>query len=78
MYALQSCSDCHDIAHRRNPLLSMLGPPDFYAIANGKTTTTMGLNVFLQSQHRYMPNFIITDEDRRNVVAHIMSLRTRR
>lgn len=78
IYALQACSDCHNVVDRRNPLLSMLGAPDFYAVANGKTTTAMGLNVFLQSQHRYMPNFIITDEDRRNVIAHIMSLRTKR
>ncbi|MGE3335264.1 MAG: cytochrome c family protein [Rhodospirillaceae bacterium] len=75
VYAQQSCSDCHNIASRRSPLLSILSAPDFYLVANAKTTTLMGLNVFLSSPHRKMPNFIISDEDRRNVVAYIMSLR---
>jgi mono/diheme cytochrome c family protein len=77
-YALQACSDCHNIAARRNRLLSILSAPDFYAVANAKTTTAIGLSVFLQSQHRSMPSFIIGDEDRRNVIAHIMSLREQR
>lgn len=75
VFALQSCSDCHNIVSRRNPLLSILGAPDFDLVANAKTTTIMGLNVFLSSPHRNMPNLIISEEDRRNVVSYIMSLR---
>lgn len=77
-YALQSCASCHNVTDRRSALLSILGAPDFYAVANAKTTTTMGLNVFLRTPHRVMPNLIIADDDRRNVVAYIMSLRAQR
>lgn len=78
VFAQQFCSDCHNIVSRRNPLLSILGAPDFYLVANAKTTTIMGLNVFLSSLHRNMPNLIISEEDRRNVVSYIMSLRAPR
>ncbi len=78
VYALQACSDCHDIANRRNPLLSVLGAPDFYLVANAKTTTAMGINAFLSSPHRNMPNLIISEDDRRNVVSYIMTLREAR
>jgi mono/diheme cytochrome c family protein len=75
MYALQSCSDCHNVVGRRGAPRPAQGAPDFYAIANERTTSIIGLNVFLSSPHRNMPNFIITAEDRRNVVSYIMSLR---
>ncbi len=74
-YAVRACSDCHEVASRRSALFSLLGAPDFYHVANAKTTTLMGLNVFLSTPHSTMPNLIIADEDRQNVVSYIMSLR---
>ncbi len=77
-HAVRVCADCHDVRSRRNGALSKVGAPDFHAIANAKTTSAMGLNVFLVSPHPTMPNLIIAERDRRNIIAYILSLRDRK
>ncbi len=77
-YAMKMCAECHDVVSRDGGPLSKVGAPDFHAIANAKTTSAIGLNVFLVSPHPTMPNFIIADEDRRNVIAYILSLKDRK
>jgi mono/diheme cytochrome c family protein len=74
-YAQRACAQCHNVTARRPRLFSGIGAPDFYAIAAERTTSPMGLNVFLLTPHPTMPNFIIADQDRRNVIAYIMSFR---
>ena len=77
-YAVQICAECHDVLSRDGGSLSKVGAPDFHAIANAKTTSAIGLNVFLVSPHPTMPNFIIAEQDRRNIIAYILSLRDRK
>ncbi len=74
-YALETCAQCHNVTARRFRILGTFGAPDFYAVANAKTTTGTGLTVFLTTPHARMPNLIIAPEDRRNVIAYILSLR---
>jgi hypothetical protein len=40
--------------------------------------TALALNVFLRTPHRSMPNLVISDGDRDNVIAYILSLRDKR
>lgn len=73
-YAVRNCMECHDVgAGQRRPVRT-LDAPDFKAIADAATTTATGLEVFLTTPHANMPNFIITDQDRGNVIAYILSL----
>lgn len=75
LYAVRVCAQCHDVTIRHAQPFATPGAPDFYAIANAKTTSIVGLNAFLTTPHPTMPNLIIPDEDRRNVIAYIFSLR---
>ena len=74
-YAMGTCVQCHNVTARTRRLLGTFGAPDFYAVANAKTTTGVGLTAFLTTPHPTMPNLIIAPEDRRNVIAYILSLR---
>jgi mono/diheme cytochrome c family protein len=74
-YALRTCAQCHNVTDRAAHPLATVGAPDFYAVANAKTTSHIGLNAFLMTPHPTMPNLIIADEDRRNVIAYILSMR---
>jgi len=74
-YAMRACADCHNVTLREPRLVAGVGAPDFYAIAAERTTTRAGLNVFLLTPHATMPNFIIADQDRRNVIAYILTFR---
>jgi mono/diheme cytochrome c family protein len=74
-YASAACAECHNVTARHFRILGTFGAPDFYAVANAKTTTGTGLTVFLTTPHARMPNLIIKPEDRRNVIAYILSLR---
>jgi hypothetical protein len=40
--------------------------------------TDRTLRVWLQSSHPTMPNFILTTDERNNVIAYILSLKSRR
>ncbi|MEQ1867248.1 MAG: cytochrome c [Micropepsaceae bacterium] len=74
-YALENCAECHNVTRRAAGRRTKTGAPDFYAIANEKTTSVIGLNAFLMTPHPTMPNLIIAPEDRRNIIAYILSLR---
>ncbi len=74
-YALAHCSECHNVgAGRQRPILPGAAP-DFAAIANAPTTTALGLEVFLTTPHAKMPNFVIAEGDRKDVIAFISSLK---
>jgi cytochrome c len=67
------CKTCHTIdasgARTQNTA------PDFAAVANMQATTELGLKVFLQSNHRNMPNLMLTPEQRGDIVNYILSLK---
>lgn len=76
-YALEQCSECHRVVPVTDGSLTMLRSSDFEMIANAKGKTATSLNAFLVTPHATMPNLIIPDADRANVIAYILSLRVR-
>lgn len=75
VYARRICAQCHNITTRAERPSPASKAPAFLDIANAKTTSIIGLNAFLMTPHSTMPNLIIAAEDRRNVIAYILSLR---
>ncbi len=74
-YARAHCSECHNVGAGRQQPIHPGQAPDFAAIANARTTTPLGLQVFLNTPHAKMPNFVIAEGDRHDVIAYIGTLR---
>jgi len=76
-YAIQACASCHVVAagqrHPENPPVA--DAPDFEAVANAKTTSAMGLQAFLVTPHQTMPNLILSQTARDDLIAYILSFR---
>jgi mono/diheme cytochrome c family protein len=70
------CTECHSV--ERSTAKTGRIAPDFSAIADRRSTTALSLRLFLQSEHKTMPNFIIEPGDAADLVAYILSLRRRR
>jgi len=49
----------------------------FFAIANLPSTTALSLKVFLRSNHKGMPNLIVSEPDSDNLIDYILSLKQR-
>ena len=73
--AQQTCSICHAI--RKAQPSPNVNAPTFEAIANVRGMTAIALQASLQTPHRSMPNLILSADERRNVVAYILSLKPR-
>jgi len=69
--AFGSCAVCHGIRNSRNRA------PTFSAIANVKGMSAMALNVALLSSHRSMPNIVLDAQERADVIAFILTLKTK-
>jgi len=71
--ATEMCGECHQV----RPAFPVLYryPPGFEDIANLPSTTRLSLNVFLRSNHKQMPNFIIAKSDADDIIAYILSLK---
>ena len=69
--AMTVCASCHQVMGERMGR----GPPSFMDIANMPSTTALSLRVFLRSNHREMPNLIISDADTDGLIAYILSLK---
>jgi mono/diheme cytochrome c family protein len=74
-FALTHCAECHAVkdsdAKSPNP-----SAPSFASVANTRGISGRALAVWLQTSHPTMPNLVIGTEDRNNVIAYIMSLRS--
>ncbi len=73
-YAKETCAQCHAILV--NEELSPL--PDasaFQTVADTPGMTELALSVWLQSSHPTMPNIVLEQDDMRNVIAYIRSLK---
>lgn len=71
--ATEMCGECHQA--RPNVPVLFRYPPSFQDIAKLPSTTRLSLNVFLQSNHKNMPNFIIAKPDADNIIEYILSLK---
>jgi mono/diheme cytochrome c family protein len=67
------CKECHAVG----PIAtgSKKVPPDFAAVANRPSTTTLWLKVFLKTSHPTMPNIIVGPSEADDLANYIMSLK---
>jgi mono/diheme cytochrome c family protein len=73
-YAEQVCATCHAVeqGEEESPLYQA---PTFQSVSNTPGMTEMALTVWLQSSHPTMPNIVLSQDEIRNVVAYIRSLK---
>jgi mono/diheme cytochrome c family protein len=73
-YAQQVCATCHAVepGEQDSPLFEA---PTFQSVADTPGMTEMALSVWLQSSHPTMPNIVLSQDEMRNVVAYIHSLK---
>ncbi len=76
-YARAHCAECHGVETTKDDFSPNADAPDFSVVANTPGMTGRALVVWLQTSHPTMPNFIIPPEARDNLVAYIMSLKTK-
>jgi mono/diheme cytochrome c family protein len=67
------CKNCHAIEAASGGVPNTA--PDFAAVANQPSTTALSLKVFLQSNHRAMPNLMLTPSQADDLVSYILSLK---
>lgn len=73
--AMEICSSCHQVIEGQRPAVQ--NAPSFSAVANMPSTTALALKVFLASNHKRMPNFIISTSDTDAIIDYILSLKQR-
>jgi mono/diheme cytochrome c family protein len=71
--ATKLCSSCHRV--QPMTVSDKADPPSFQSIADLPSTTGVSLNVFLHSNHKNMPNFIISSAESNDLIAYILSLK---
>jgi mono/diheme cytochrome c family protein len=73
-YAEQVCAACHAVLANEK-ISPLLEAPSFQSVADTPGMTELALTVWLQSSHPTMPNIVLKQDDLRNVVAYIRSLK---
>lgn len=72
--ASRACAECHLVANQQAGQAND-GVPSFTSIARKRTTTELGLRVFLQTPHAPMPNLMLARREIDDVVSYILSLK---
>jgi hypothetical protein len=73
--AIELCSSCHRVTE--GPRLPGQDVASFFAIANLPSTTALSLKVFLRSNHKGMPNLIVSESDSDKLIDYMLSLKRR-
>jgi mono/diheme cytochrome c family protein len=68
------CSACHAVSTPRAMSRNAEAPP-FWKLATTPGMTSIALSAALMTSHRSMPNIILEPEQRRDVIAYILSLK---
>ena len=68
-----NCAGCHAVRAADN-MSPNSAAPTFVSVAKTPGMTGRALAVWLQTSHPTMPNFVVAEKDRDNVIAYIMSL----
>ena len=71
--AIELCSSCHRVTEGQRPPGENV--VSFFAIANLPSTTALSLKVFLRSNHKGMPNLIVSEPDSDKLIDYILSLK---
>ncbi|WP_083567080.1 c-type cytochrome [Hyphomicrobium sp. CS1GBMeth3] len=74
-YARAHCGECHGVEREAEDFSPNADAPDFSVVANTPGMTERALAVWLQTSHPTMPNLIVPEEARDDVIAYIMSLK---
>jgi mono/diheme cytochrome c family protein len=67
------CAQCHSFGRDRAGIFAA----DFVEVANLPSTTALSLRVFLQSNHKDMPNFSLKPAEADDIITFILSLKRR-
>jgi mono/diheme cytochrome c family protein len=73
-YASEVCAKCHAV-HLKQPASPLPQAPRFEDIANTPGMTAIALTTWFQTSHPTMPNLIIKNDEMRNVIQYILSLK---
>ena len=73
-FARANCAECHAVTSSEDISANPDAPP-FASVAGTPGMTGTALAVWLQTSHPTMPDFMIAEDDRDNVIAYIMSLK---
>jgi mono/diheme cytochrome c family protein len=73
-YAQKVCAACHAVLANQE-ISPLPQAPTFQSVADTRGMTEMALGVWLQSSHPTMPNIVLSQDEIRNVVAYIHSLK---
>src|SRR5579859_3352935 len=68
------CAACHAVSTRIAESPNSASPP-FWKLAGTSGMTSIALSAALLTSHRSMPNIILEPEQRRDVIAYILSLK---
>jgi cytochrome c len=73
--AMELCSSCHRVTEGQpRPDRNVAS---FFAIANLPSTTALSFKVFLRSNHKGMPNLVVSETDSAALIDYILSLKRR-
>lgn len=74
VYAEEVCAACHAVqaGDLESPLFEAT---PFQEVADTPGMTELALSVWLQTSHPTMPNIVLEQDDMRNVIAYIRSLK---
>ena len=72
--AVRVCARCHAVQRDevRSPYVAA---PPFQDIADARATTSLAVREALQSRHPVMPTVRLTEDERTDVIAYLMSLK---
>lgn len=73
-FAREVCVICHEVEKGLHGI-SLKGAPAFQDVADDPAITSLSLRVFLRSPHEVMPDLILSDVEREDVIAYILSLK---
>lgn len=73
-FARQVCAECHGVEPnvRKSPNEAA---PSFADVADTTAMSALALKAWLQTSHPTMPNLILTNKQKVDVIAYILSLR---
>jgi mono/diheme cytochrome c family protein len=72
--AREVCAECHAV-ERGQPRSPNGAAPAFEAVAKSPGMTSIALIAALRTPHRAMPNIILPEDEQKDVVAYLLSLK---
>ena len=73
-FAMQVCSECHWVSDEQM-VIPENEAPSFFQVAEDPAITPISLRVFFGTPHQNMPGIMLSDPERDDVIAYILSLR---